>query len=201
MKKWILAGCLAFSVSLAAETKVLALSGSTRSGSYNKKLVEEAADVARKMGATVTVVDLKDFPMPFYDADLEKSKGMPENAKKLRNLMIKSDAIIIASPEYNGSVSGVLKNAIDWSSRSEDGNGSRDAFLGKKFALMSASPSKSGGVQGLEHLQFIVERLGGEVVKKEVVVPEAHIAANGQTALENPQIKQDLQVEVQQLLR
>src|SRR5258708_928066 len=93
----------------AKEIKVLAFSGSTRRDSYNQKLVEEAAKVAEGLGAKVTVIHLKDFPLPFYDADLEESEGMPEKARELRKLMIESDAIIIASPEYNRSVSGVLK--------------------------------------------------------------------------------------------
>ena len=93
--------CLALTGSLAAETKILALAGSTRDQSYNKKLLAEAVETAKQMGATVTAIDLKDYPLPFYDADYEINEGMPANAKKLRQLMIASDAIIIASPEYN----------------------------------------------------------------------------------------------------
>lgn len=205
MKKWLLAGslaagCLTLSTPIAAETKILAFAGSTRANSYNKQLVGEAATIARQMGATVTVIDLKDYPMPFYDADLEKNQGMPENAKRLRTLMINSDAIIIASPEYNGSVSAVLKNTLDWASRSEDGQSSREAFKGKKFAIMSASPGQGGGARGLVHLQQIIENVGGEVVQKEVTVKQAYTVMSGSGPIEDAAIKQELEQEVQQLL-
>ncbi len=104
-----------------SEIKVLAVAGSTRDDSINKKLVTEAAHLARQMGSKVTIIDLKDYPMGLYDADIEAKQGMPIKAKQLRQLMIQSQVILIASPEYNGSLSGVLKNAIDWASRSEEG--------------------------------------------------------------------------------
>ncbi len=159
---------LLFVFPIVAEMKVTAFSGSLRNGSYNKKLMQQAVKFAEEMGATVTVVDLKDYPMPFYDGDLEASQGMPKMAKKFRDLLLASDAIIISTPEYNGSISAVLKNAIDWSSRSVEGGGSYEAFQGKKFAIMSASRGKRGGVRGLGHLRFILEDLGGEVIDKQV---------------------------------
>jgi len=94
------------------------------------------------MNATVTEIDLRDYPLPFYDGDLEANQGQPENAKKLIQLMKRSDLIIIASPNYNGSISGVLKNMIDWTSRSEEGKLSYVAFKNKKFLLLSTSPGK-----------------------------------------------------------
>ncbi len=159
---------LLFVFPLVAGMNVTAFSGSLRSGSYNKKLIQQAVKFAEEMGATVTVVDLKDYPMPFYDADLEASQGMPKMAKKFRDLLLASDAIIISTPEYNGSISAVLKNAIDWASRSPEGRFSTDAFQGKKFAIMNASPRKQGGVSAIGHLRYILEDLGGEVVDKPV---------------------------------
>jgi NAD(P)H-dependent FMN reductase len=149
--------------------------GSTREGSFNKRLSQEAATIVRRLGAKVTWIDLKDYPMPFYDGDLEQKSGMPKNAKKLRNLMVASDAILIASPEYNASIPAVLKNAIDWTSR-KDGGPSREAFEGKKFFLMSASPGPSGGSRGLLHLRAIIENLKGEVAETQISVPTAHAA-------------------------
>lgn len=185
--------CVVFSATLSAETKVLAFAGSTREASVNKQLVVEAADFARQMGAQVTVIDLKDYPIPFYDEDFEASDGMPETAKQLRKLMIQSDVIIIASPEYNGSVSAVLKNAIDWASRSEDGRSSREAFKGKKFIIMSASPGSGGGAKGLLHLRTIVKSIGGAVIPQEIVVPRAFSAFDEQKHLKNEKVKKDLQ--------
>jgi NAD(P)H-dependent FMN reductase len=200
MFKFLLVGCLAMAGSLSAETKVLAFAGSTRKDSCNKKLIENAAQMARTMGAEVTVIDLKDFPMPFYDADLEIAQGQPENAKKLRKLMLQSSGIIISSPEYNGSLSGVLKNAIDWASRNEEGKPSREAFLGKKFALMSCSPGPGGAAKGLVHLRAIIENIGGEVVPLELSVPYSESVFNPEGKLEKEQVQEAMQKELRQLL-
>ncbi len=159
------------SVLTAAEIKVLAFAGSTRNESFNKKLVKEAADKAREMGAKVTVIDLKDFPMPIYDGDLEKEKGMPENAKKLRQIMMAHDAMIISSPENNASMPALLKNVIDWASRSEEGGGSKAAFKGKKIAIMCATPGKGGGSRVLPHLRLVLEDVGAVIVPTQLGVP------------------------------
>src|SRR5205085_3265644 len=97
--------------------RILAFAGSTRAGSFNKKLLAVAVAAARDQGATVTQVDLRDLPMPLYDGDLEASEGLPENARTFRSLLIEHEGILISSPEYNSSISGVMKNAIDWASR------------------------------------------------------------------------------------
>jgi NAD(P)H-dependent FMN reductase len=193
MWKWIIVLCVACSTTLSAEVKVLAFAGSTRKDSANKKLLYEAVQVARQMQADVTVIDLKDYPTPFYDEDLETTEGMPIKAKQLRRLMIQSDVILIASPEYNASLSAVLKNAIDWASRGEAGGGSREAFSGKKFVLMSASPGSSGGCRGLVHLRAIIENVGGTVLPQQVVVPDAYNAFDAQGHLKNEKTKQELQ--------
>jgi NAD(P)H-dependent FMN reductase len=176
-----------------ATLKILAFAGSTREDSYNQKLLEEAALVARSMGAEVTIIHLREYPMPFYDGDLEKQEGMPKNAQRLRQLMIASDAIIITSPEYNASVSSVLKNAIDWASRGENGGPSRDAFKEKNFAIMSASPSKMGGTRGLKHLRAILENVGAIVVEEEVAIPEAHLYFSQEETKENPSLRKALE--------
>lgn len=200
MFKWIFAVSLMLAGPLAAETKILAFAGSTREDSLNKKLVREAARSARLLGATVTVIDLKDYPMPFYDGDLEAKQGMPENAIRLRKLMLASNAVIISTPEYNGSLPAVLKNAIDWLSRSEDGKPTRDAFKGKKFAIMSASPGGGGGSRALTDLRKVIENIGGEVVSKQVAVPNADKAFNSAGGLENPALMNALRDEIQQIL-
>src|ERR1700722_9272224 len=134
MWKWMVVLCIACTAALNAEINVLAFAGSTRVNSSNKKLIKEAASLAGQMGAQVTLIDLRDFPMPFYDGDLEENEGMPENAQEFRRLINQSQVILIASPNYNGSFSGVLKNALDWASRSEEGGDAQDVFRGKKFA-------------------------------------------------------------------
>jgi len=181
--------------------KVLAFAGSTRTDSYNKKLVREAADIASAMGATVTIIDLRDYPMPFYDGDLEDEEGMPENAKKFRNMLMENQAFIIASPQYNASVTAVLKNAIDWASRGEAGGASKVAFSGKKFAIMSCSPGAKGGARGLIHLQTILEDVGGVIMSKKVSVPIADKAFDPQGHLISDATKQQLVEEIQELLQ
>ncbi|CCB86824.1 NADPH:quinone oxidoreductase [Parachlamydia acanthamoebae UV-7] len=201
MWKLVLALSLFTSSMLSAETKVLAFSGSTRTDSINKKLVTEAGNLAKQLGATVTFIDLKDYPMPFYDGDIEKEQGMPNDAKRLRQLLIQNQVIFIASPEYNGSLSAVLKNALDWASRSEDGGSSRDAFKGKKFVLMSASPGQGGGTRGLAHLRSIIEGIGGTVISQQFVVPNAFEAFDSQGKLKNPQAGSELKQIVQQAIQ
>lgn len=185
---------------LHAEVKILAFAGSTRQDSDNKKLLVEAAKIAQQSGATVTLVDLKNFPMPFYDGDLEKERGMPENAKRFRKLLMENDVIFIASPEYNHSVSPVLKNTLDWASRSEAGTGSREAFEGKKFVLFSASPGKKGGARGLTHLRDILNDVKGNVLPQEFSLGESYNAFNEQNRLKKPETAAALKQFVQTAL-
>lgn len=200
MLKLFLILYMGFITSLSADVNVLAFAGSTREDSVNKKLVAEAASLAEQMGANVTVIDLRDYPMPLYDGDLDENEGIPENAKLLRQLMIQSQTILISSPDYNGSVSGVLKNTIDWATRSEKSGASREAFKGKKFALMSASPSVSGGAKGLTHLKDIIQNIGGTVIPQQVTVPKAYDAFDEQGRLKDQQLRMELQELVQEAL-
>lgn len=193
MKKILTLVCAIMPMLLNAELKVLAFAGSTRADSFNKKLVLEAAEQARQMGAKVTIVDLKDFPMPLYDADHEKQSGMPENAKKLRKMMIEHDAMIICTPEYNASVSAVLKNAIDWTSRSESGGSSRDAYKGKKVVIMSAAAGRGGGARALVHLRAILEDVGATVVPSQVGVARAYESTPESESKKIASLKQGLQ--------
>src|SRR5258708_93711 len=101
--------------------KILAFSGSSRKGSINKKLLDIAIQGARDAGADVTLFDLRELNLPIYDGDLEAEKGVPENVLKLREIMLEHQGLLIASAEYNGSVSALLKNSIDWASRPAGG--------------------------------------------------------------------------------
>jgi len=199
-KKGLLLACLVMLLPLVAEVKVLALAGSTRKDSYNKKLIQVAADIARQKGAKVTVIDLNDYSLPFYDGDLETKQGLPANAKKLRDLISQNDAIMIASPEYNASIPGILKNAIDWTSRDEKAQYSSDPYKGKKIAIMSASPGKGGGARALVHLRTILQAVDGDVIKDQVSVPEAYKAFDAKGKLVSAETNKKLQEEVQQLL-
>lgn len=157
--------------------KILAFAGSTRSDSFNKKLAHFAADAARKAGAEVTLIDLHDFPLPLFDGDLEDREGMPENGRRLKTLFREHDGFLIASPEYNSSITAVLKNTIDWISRTEtDDEPALIAYKGKTAALVSASPGALGGLRGLVHLRAILGNIGVIVLPDQVAVPKAHEA-------------------------
>jgi len=160
--------------------RILAFAGSARRESLNKKLVRVAAEAAREAGAEVTLVDLDDYPMPVYHGDLEAAHGMPENGLKLRELFFAHDALLIASPENNGSASALLKNTIDWLSRSiGDGRGDNSGlapYRGKTAALLAASPGAFGGVTGLTHVRVILAKLGVNVLGNQVTLPRAHEA-------------------------
>lgn len=141
--------------------RILAFAGSTREASFNKKLVKIAADGARETGADVTLIDLRDFAMPFYDGDVEAATGLPEQALKLKELMCAHHGFLIASPEYNSGYSAVLKNAIDWVSRpSTKDEPALLAFAGKTASIMAAAPGALGGLRGLYQLRELLMNIG-----------------------------------------
>ena len=154
--------------------RILAFAGSLRGGSFNKKLVKLAMEGAREAGAEVTPLDLRDLPLPIFNQDDEDARGLPENARKIKQLFIGHHGFLIASPEYNSSISGVLKNAIDWASRSEtDDEPPLIAFRGKTCALMSASPGALGGLRGLVHVRAILGNIGVFVLPDQVAISNA----------------------------
>jgi len=174
--------------------QLLALAGSTRTHSFNKQLVKIAADAARAAGATVTYVDLRDFPLPLFDQDLEDAQGLPENAKKLKELFKAHDGFLLASPEYNSSITAVLKNAIDWASRAgTDDEPSLIAYRGKTAALMSASPGGLGGLRGLVTVRSILSNIGVVVIPDQVSVSQAHEAFDGEGQLKDQHKQKSIQ--------
>ena len=164
--------------------KILAFAGSTRTDSYNKKLVKIAVEGARQAGVEVTLIDLRDFPMPLFDGDLEAASGMPEHAKRFKRLMIEHQGLLISTPEYNSSITGVLKNSIDWASREEsDDEPPLVAFRGKTAALVSASPGAYGASRSQRHVRAILAHLGAYVLPEQVAIPKAHEAFDESGAL------------------
>ena len=138
--------------------KLFAMAGALRKASHNRALLGLAAAIAAKHGASVDLGELRDFDMPLYDGDLEASSGVPEGAQRLAARISAADGMLIASPEYNFSVPGVLKNAIDWLSRTKP-----MPLRGKRALLLSASPSLVGGNRGLWALRVPLELLGVHV--------------------------------------
>ncbi len=157
--------------------KILVFAGSTRSGSYNKMLSKCAAEALRAAGADVTWLDLRDLALPVYDGDLEEEKGLPDGAKKFKAALQASDGFLISSPEYNSSITGALKNAIDWASRTEsDDEPGLVAFRGKVAALVSASPGALGGLRALVVLRALLGNIGVLVLPDQLSISQAHEA-------------------------
>ena len=168
----------------ATDLRILAFAGSTRRESFNNRLVRIAESGARDAGGSVTHIDLRDYRLPIFDQDEEAANGKPDNARALKQLMRDHAGLLIASPEYNSSVTAALKNTIDWVSRSDDDDPfPLVALRGKVVALMSASPGALGGLRGLVHLRSILSNLGCIVLPDQVAVSKAHEAFTADGAL------------------
>ena len=154
-----------------ASLKVLVFGASLRAGSLNRKLAALAAQVATQYGATVDHASLGDFDVPGYDGDLETARGVPKGADEFKRRLLDNDAFIVSSPEYNGSMPGVFKNLIDWTSRFRP-----QPFDGKHGLLLSASPSMSGGNRGLWALRMPFEHLGARIYPDMFSLAQAHTA-------------------------
>ncbi len=173
--------------------KILAFAGSTRSESYNKRLIRIAVGGARAAGGEVTLIDLRDFPLPLFDGDLEAREGLPPNGRKLKDLFLWHQGLLISAPEYNSSITGVLKNTIDWVSRPCPGEAPLECFDGKVACLMSASPGALGGLRGLVHVRAILQNIRVLVLPDQIAVPRANEAFNPDGSLKDP--KQQAAVE------
>ncbi|MHB8914995.1 MAG: NADPH-dependent FMN reductase [Thiobacillus sp.] len=168
-------------------TKILALAGSTRHDSWNQKLIRAAAAAARSAGAEVTLLDLKDYPLPLYDGDLEAKEGLPEPAQRLKSLFKAHDALLIAGPEYNSSISPLLKNTLDWVSREWQGESGLVPYQNKVAAIMAASPGALGGMRMLPHLRQILNALGVLVLANQLSMPKAGEAFNQDGSVKSPE--------------
>lgn len=153
--------------------KILAFSGSCRKASFNQRLVENAARAAENAGAEVRLINLGDFPMPLMNQDLEIAEGQPKNGTRLKALFVEHDGILLASPEYNSSISPLLKNSIDWVSRKVGDESPLVAYKGKVAAIMSTSPGRLGGLRGLVHVRSILSNLGMLVLPEQLAVGSA----------------------------
>ncbi len=153
--------------------RILAFAASVRSDSFNKKLVRIALRGAENSGAAVTFVDLRDYPLPLYDGDDETANGLPENVEKLRALFHEADGLLLASPEYNGFLSPLLKNTLDWLSRSPEATPDLSAFSAKTALIMAASPGPLGGLRGLRGVRELLTNLGFTVLPNQMTVRSA----------------------------
>ncbi len=167
------------------EIKILVFAGSLREGSFNKRLATLAAKELMAMGVRATYLDLRDYALPIYDGDIEKTQGLPDNAVKLKALLLEHDGLFIASPEYNASISAALKNTLDWISRPGIGEPPVKSYSGKVAAITGASPGRLGGLRGLFHLRGVLVELGVLVLSHQVAIPQAHEAFADDGSLKN----------------
>ncbi|MBY3422505.1 NADPH-dependent FMN reductase [Rhizobium laguerreae] len=156
--------------------RVLAFSGSARKGSWNSLLLSIAADAMRSHGVSVSEISLRDHALPLYDGDLEETEGVPQNAFELRRLIHEHDGLLIACPEYNGSVTPLLKNALDWCSRSGDGLDGLEPFQLKPVLIVGTSIGPFGALRAIGHLRAIMSKMGAVVVPEDLALPNAQAA-------------------------
>lgn len=162
--------------------KLLAFAASLRAGSYNRKLLALAVEIAREGGAEVDHADFREFHMPIYDGDMQVNEGFPAGALEMGRRVTEADGLLISSPEYNFSVPGTLKNAIDWLSRMKP-----VPLKGKHGYLMSASTGQVGGIRGLWHLRVPLEGTGVLLQPDMYTLPWADKAFDEEGRLKEPE--------------
>jgi len=155
--------------------RLLFFAGSTREGSFNRKLAGLAHHIAEANGIEAVLIDLKDYPMPIYNGDLEAKEGPPERARAFKALLGEYPGVFIASPEYNSSVTPLLKNTLDWVTRVRaKGETGLEVFKTRVFAISGASPGYYGAMRSLLHLRQILEiGTGATVIPQQIAVPRA----------------------------
>ncbi len=149
---------------MSEKIKIVAFAGSSREGSYNKKLIRASIPYLEEFGADVLFLDLKEYDLPVFDEDTEASDGLPPLVRELKDIFISADGFLIASPEYNGFFSGLFKNTIDWLSRMVEGYPPLECFQYKTAGLMAASPGGLGGIRVLPHVRHLLSNLQMHVI-------------------------------------
>ena len=159
------------------QPRVLVFAGSNRSGAYSGKVAALAALMLARAGADVTRISLADYPLPIMDEDLEAEKGLPENAVRLARQFHSHQGIVVVGPEYNGTLTPLTKNMIDWISRVSTHNGQPVVpYKSKPCAIASASDGAMGGYSSLSHLRHVLSRLGMLVIPEQLSLAHASTA-------------------------
>ena len=152
-----------------SKPKILIIPGSSRQGSINAKLADTIGRKLDEDGAEATVISLADYPMPIYDGDLEAEDGVPEKAKELAALMSEHQGVVLVCPEYNASITPLLKNMLDWLSRDVGCK----PYAKRAFALAACSPGGLGGIRGLSHVRDVFVNVGAEAIVPQLCVGPA----------------------------
>jgi len=175
--------------------RYLVFSASLRAESLNTRLARLAAQAIAAHGGIVDAAAMRDFDCPSYDQDAQTRTGLPPGAQELCRRVEASDAIVIASPEYNASLPGVLKNAIDWASRKRP-----QPFNEHHALLLSASPSMVGGNRGLWCLRIPLEHLGTRVFPDMFSLAQAHQAFDANGAIADAELARRFDTTVQRFM-
>ncbi|MER9217394.1 NAD(P)H-dependent oxidoreductase [Mesorhizobium sp. M0644] len=179
---------------MAVIPKILVVAGSLRSGAYSGRTADVAQKELAMQGAEVTRISLADYPLPILDQDLEKDEGIPDNAVKLGRMIAAHDGLLIATPEYNGSIPPLLKNSIDWVSQlRKDGGRTFRPLAGKVAGLCSSSNGPFGGIHCINHLRAVLVRCRMEVVTPECSVPEGGYAFDDEGNFRDERLRQSME--------
>lgn len=173
--------------------KILAFAGSLRHDSFNQRLLQVTLEGARAAGADVTLISLAEYELPLMNQNLEARDGLPANARKLKDLFLAHQGLLLACPEYNGSITPLLKNTLDWVSRPDGKEPGLKPYNGKVVGLVSASAGKLGGLRGLRHVREVLNVLGCMVLPEQFALSGADKAFDGQGLLVDDRSRQQAQ--------
>jgi len=169
--------------------KILAFAGSVRQESFNRRLLPAAIAGARAAGAEVNHIELADHPLPLFDQDKESREGLPDNARRLKTLMKESRGLLLACPEYNGSITPLLKNTLDWVSRRDGAESGSVPYRDKVVGLVSASAGRWGGMRGLRHVRDTLTVLGCIVLPEQYCLSGADLAFDESGAIKDDKVR------------
>ena len=181
-------------------TSILIFAGSARQGAFSKQLAAAATTLVAGEGGQPTLIDLADFEVPLYNADIETTSGIPQPVIDFRRLVASHDGVMIATPEYNGFVTPLLLNMLCWASRPSPSDDFGAVFQGRPVGLMASSPGRLGGVRVVPRLRDVVAELGMVAVPGFVTVPAAASAFTEQGRLVDRQTEDELVMLVRRLI-
>lgn len=180
--------------------RILVFAGSARENSFNKRLAQLAAKRIDRVGGRATFIDLRDYPLPLYDGDLETREGLPASARSLQALLAEHQGLLLASPEYNGFITPLMKNTLDWLSRSDGERSGLALFADKLAAVVSASPGALGGMRSLALIRQLLSNLGVTVLPNPLAVSRAAQAFNENDELADESQRERLDALCQRLV-
>ena len=181
-----------------SRAKILVIPGSNRKDSCNARLGRTITNALQSMDIATTLISLRDYPLPIYDGDEEESDGVPQKAIELSNLISEHQGVVLVSPEYNSSISPLLKNALDWLSRDV---GDSNPYMNRVFALTSCSPGAMGGIRGLMHLRDTLLNSGVGIITPQLCVGSANKSFDDSDNLTEPRHQKLLEILCQTLIK